>query len=107
MSPQTQTPETTWTLPVLPLKNTVLLPSMFLPLAVGRPNTRAAVEAALATEDKVLVIVAQRDSNQDQPGLTDLYGVGTRAVIKKMAQGENVVELLVQGADRVLIQTLE
>jgi ATP-dependent Lon protease len=105
MSPET--PITTWTLPVLPLKNTVLLPSMFLPLSVGRPNTRAAVEAALATEDKVLVIVAQRNASDETPGLADLYGVGTRAVIKKMAHAENGVELLVQGAERVLLQTLE
>jgi ATP-dependent Lon protease len=96
----------TWTLPVLPLKGTVLLPSMFLPLSVGRPNTRAAVEAALATEDKVIVVVAQRDPRVEQPGLPDLYGVGTRAIIKKMAQGESALELIVQGADRVLLQTI-
>ena len=49
---------TTWTLPVLPLKNTVLLPGMFMPLSVGRPGSRAAVDAALSSEDKVLVVVA-------------------------------------------------
>jgi ATP-dependent Lon protease len=105
MSPQTNSQA--WTLPVLPLKGTVLLPGMFLPLSVGRPHTRAAVEAALASEDKTLVVVAQRDPKQDNPGLADLYGVGVRAVIKKMAHGENVIELLVQGGDRVLIQLLE
>src|SRR5947209_3429085 len=105
MSPQTNGPA--WTLPVLPLKGTVLLPGMFLPLTVGRPQTRAAVEAALASEDKALVVVAQRDPAQETPGLTDLYGVGVRALIKKMAHGENVIELLVQGAERVTIQTLE
>jgi ATP-dependent Lon protease len=98
---------TTWTLPVLPLKNTVLLPSMFLPLSVGRPHTRAAVEAALASEDKTLVVVAQRDPSVEQPGLADLYGLGTRAVIKKMARNDDGIEMLVQGVDRVLLQTLE
>jgi len=96
----------TWTLPLLPLKNTVLLPGMFLPLSVGRPNSRAAVEAALATEDKLLIVVAQRDPNNEQVGLADLHAVGTRAVIKKMHRSEQAIELLVQGVDRVQIQTL-
>ncbi len=105
MSPQTN--GATWTLPVLPLKGTVLLPGLFLPLSVGRPQTRAAVEAALASEDKMLIVVAQRDPTQEKPALADLYAVGVRAVIKKMAHVENAVELLVQGVDRVLLQTLE
>jgi ATP-dependent Lon protease len=96
----------TWTLPLIPLRNTVLLPSMFMPLSVGRPNTLAAAEAALATEDKLFVVVAQRDPRQDQPALADLYSVGTRAVIKKMARNEGAIEMLVQGVDRVLVQTL-
>jgi ATP-dependent Lon protease len=96
----------TWKLPVLPLKNTVLLPGMFLPLSVGRPNSVAAVEAALATEDKLLIVVAQRDASHEQPGLADCYAVGTRAVIKKMHRSEQALELLVQGVDRVQIQTL-
>jgi ATP-dependent Lon protease len=107
MTAETHTPETTWSLPVLPLKATVLLPATFMPLSVGRPGSRAAVEAALATEDKTLVLVAQRDPNNEQPGLADLYGVGTRAVIKKMARGENIIEMIVQGLDRVQVQTLE
>jgi ATP-dependent Lon protease len=107
MNSQTNSRETTWSLPVLPLKNTVLLPSMFMPLSIGRPSSRAAVEAALASEDKVLAVVTQRDPNQEQPGLADLYSVGTRAVIKKMIRGENAVELLVQGLDRVRLQAIE
>ena len=43
------------TLPVLPLKNTVLFPHLFMPLSVGRPSSLAAVEAALATEEKTFV----------------------------------------------------
>src|SRR4051794_9806690 len=90
-------------LPVLPLKNTVLFPHLFLPLSVGRPGSLAAVEAVLGTEEKTFVVAAQRDANQDAPALGDLHGVGTRAVIKKMARGEGVVELLVQGVERVTL----
>src|SRR3954471_24241843 len=85
------------TLPVLPLKNTVLFPYLFLPLSVGRAPSRAAVEAALASEDKMLVVVAQRDPANEQPGKDDLYLVGTRAIIKKMARSDDTVEILVQG----------
>ncbi len=100
MTPET---ETAVTLPVLPLKNTVLFPYLFMPLAVGRPNSVAAVESVLASEDKNLILVTQRDAQNEQPGFDDLYTVGTRAVIKKMARGENGLELLVQGVERVVI----
>ncbi len=94
-------PPATLSLPVLPLKNTVLLPYMFMPLSVGRPASRAAVEAALTTEEKALLIVAQRDAANEQPGLSDLLPVGVRAVIKKMNRNPEGIELLVQGIERV------
>ena len=59
------------TFPVLPLKNTVLFPSLFLPLAVGRPNSVAAVDAALASEEKTLVLVAQRTDDDEPHGASD------------------------------------
>jgi ATP-dependent Lon protease len=98
---------TVWTLPVLPLKNTALLPFMFMPLSVGRPNSVAAVEAALTSEEKTFVVVAQRDATNDQPSASDLYAVGTRALVKKMARTPESVELLVQGVERVTILKLE
>ena len=95
-------------LPVLPLKNSVLFPHLLMPLAVGRPTSVAAVEAALATEGKEIVIVAQREASTDVPGLDDLYGVGTRAVIKKMARpNESQMELIVLGVERVVLLKLE
>jgi ATP-dependent Lon protease len=97
----------TWSLPVLPLKNTVLFPYMFLPLAVGRASSRAAVEAALTSEDKTLLVAAQRDPNQDDPAFEDLHKVGVRAVIKRMARGGEGFELLVQGLERVSLEKLD
>lgn len=90
-------------LPVLPLRNTVLLPFMFMPLSVDRSASRAALEAALATEEKMLLIVGQRDLTSEQPALADLFSIGTRAVIKKMARSGDALEVLVQGADRAQI----
>jgi ATP-dependent Lon protease len=94
-------------LPVLPIKNTVLFPYLLMPLAVGRPASRAAVEAALASEDKAILIVAQRKDEAEEPTQDDLYTIGTRAVIKKMARGENALELIVQGVERVVLVRLE
>ncbi len=94
-------------LPVLPLKNTVLFPYLGMPLAVGRPNSLAAIEAVLATEDKTFVVAAQRNADNEQPGMEDLYPVGTRAVVKRMARGEGVIELLVQGVERVTLLKAE
>jgi ATP-dependent Lon protease len=94
-------------LPVLPIKNTVLFPYLLMPLAVGRPTTQAAVEAALASEDKTLLIIAQRDDKAEEPGESDLFTIGTRAVIKKMARSENGIELIVQGVERVVLVRME
>jgi ATP-dependent Lon protease len=100
--------EVVQTLPVLPMKNTVLFPYLFLPLSVGRPSTIAAVEAALATEEKTLLVVVQRDPNNEQPGPDDLYPIGTKAVIKKMVRPQQGgIEILVQGSERLAILKIE
>jgi ATP-dependent Lon protease len=102
-------PGKTVTLPVLPLKNSVLYPRMVLPLAAGRPASVAAVDAALASEEKMIVVVAQRDATVEEPKREDLYGIGTIAVIKRMDRSNNggAVHLLVQGVSRVWIGELE
>ena len=52
-------------LPLLPLKNSVLFPGLLLPLAVGRAGSVAAVEAALASEEKELILVAPQNFGRD------------------------------------------
>src|SRR5436190_14212885 len=100
--------ETTLTaLPVLPLRNTVLFPGLFLPLSVGRPSSVAAVEAALTGEEKTFIVTAQRDSTKDEPGFDDLHTIGVRAVVRKMARSESGIELLVQGVERVVLVRAE
>jgi ATP-dependent Lon protease len=100
-TPAPAAPAATLSLPLLPLKNTVLLPFMFMPLSVGRPGSRAAIESALSSEDKALLVVAQRDAANDSPGLAEVFSVGTRAVIKKMNRTAEGFEMLVQAIDRV------
>jgi len=96
------------TLPVLPLKNTVLFPYLLMPLSVGRPTSLSAVEAALATEEKEIVLFAQRDASVETPKQDDLYTIGTKAIIRKMSRpNENMVELLVLGMERVTLVKLD
>jgi ATP-dependent Lon protease len=93
------------TLPVLTLKNSLLLPYIHTPISVGRPSSVAAVEAAMSSEDKTLVVVAQRDAALDQPQPHDLYRMGCKAVIKRMARGEGGLQLLLQGIERVRLES--
>ncbi|HVG01969.1 MAG TPA: LON peptidase substrate-binding domain-containing protein, partial [Nitrospira sp.] len=95
-------------LPVLPLKRTVLFPGTMMPLTVGRDRSIAAVEAALKTEDKTLLVVAQRDAQTDLPLLQDLYTIGTKAVIKQTARtSEGHYNILIQGLERFVLLKLD
>jgi len=95
-------------LPVVPLKNSVLFPGMLMPLTVGRPASVAAVDAALAVEDKELFVVAQRDAAVDSPTAAELFTIGTKVVIKRMARGqEGAVNLIVQGVERGVLIRLD
>ncbi len=95
-------------LPVLPIKNTVLFPNLLMPLSVGRSLSIAAIHAALKTEEKEIIVVTQRDTNVELPLQDDLYTVGTRAVIKRsVRQQEGKFELIVMGTERVAIAKVE
>ncbi len=95
-------------LPALPLKNTILFPGLLLPLSVGRESSLRAVEAALKTEEKEIVLIAQRDPQVDVPQQDDLYTIGTKAVIRKSSRpNDGVMEILVLGVERVVVVKLE
>ena len=59
-------------IPVLPLRDVVIFPYVVIPLLVGRPASLAAIEAALA-EDKLILLVAQRDGEKQEPAAADLH----------------------------------
>ena len=88
-------------IPVLPIKNSVLFPHLVMPLAVGRPISVAAVEAALMREDKLIGVFAQRQPSVEEPALADLYPIGTLGIIKTMARSDDVIQIVVQGTRRV------
>ena len=92
------------TLPVLPIKRTVLFPGIMMPLTVGRERSIAAVEAAMKTEEKTILVVAQREPLIEEPGLEDLYTIGTKAIVKQVGRSDNgTVHALMQGLERVAL----
>ena len=90
-------------LPILPVKRTVLFPGVMMPLTIGRERSVAAVNAAMKTEEKMIVVVAQRDPQTEEPALADLYSIGTKAIVKQIGQSEGTIHALVQGLDRVVL----
>ena len=92
-------------IPVLPLRNTTLFPETMVPLAAGRAASVAAVEAALAGEEKLLACISiQPDRPEDEDTKpADLFAVGTLVMIKRMERVEDTLHLIVQGTDRIRV----
>ena len=96
------------TLPVLPIKRTVLFPGILIPVTVGRDRSVAAVNAALKTEEKTILVVAQRDAGKENPGLDDLYTIGTKAIVKQVGRSDDAtIQTLIQGIERVALVKVE
>src|ERR1700724_211057 len=69
-------------LPVLPVRDTVLFPHAVLPLTVGRESSVQLINSL--GEDKTIVVVAQREARVDTPQPSDLYTIGTSAIVHKV-----------------------
>lgn len=90
-------------LPAMALKDAVLFPFVMVPLSVGRDRSVAAVDQALA-ENRLLLLLSQRDPNLESPSASDLYTVGTVAGILRMIKlPDGRVRILVQGLARARI----
>ena len=88
-------------LPVLPLKDVVVFPYMVIPLFVGRKRSVHALEAAMDQQQKV-ILVAQRDIDEDDPKTDGLYDVGTIASILQLLRlPDGTLKVLVEGETRV------
>ena len=90
-------------LPVLPLKDVVLFPFVIVPLSVSREKSIAAVDAALS-EQRILLLLAQKDPSVEEPAPADLYETGTAAAVMRMLKlPDGRIRLLVQGLSRVKV----
>jgi ATP-dependent Lon protease len=90
--------------PVLPVRNTVLLPNMVAPLFIGRDSSLRAVEEAMAGLH-IVIVVAQKDDSVEDPGPDDLYQIGTEGVIGRVLKmPDGTTNVLVQGQRRVRLE---
>jgi ATP-dependent Lon protease len=88
-------------LPLLPLRDTVVFPHMMTPLVVGRDRSIKAVEAAVGG-DNLIVVVAQRDPEVQEPGLEDLFTIGVEMVVgRTLRMPDGTTNILGQGWRRV------
>ena len=69
--------------PLLPLRDVVVYPQIVQPLFVGRPKSIKALEVAMAS-DKQVLLVAQKNASEDEPGIDDLFQIGTVATILQL-----------------------
>jgi ATP-dependent Lon protease len=94
------------TLPILPLRNTVLFPGVVIPITVGRDKSIKAVNDAYKA-DKLVGVVAQKDSNVEEPLATDLESIGTVAkILKLIKMPDGGTTVIIQGRKRFEIETI-
>ncbi len=96
--------KTTIELPLLPLRDVVVYPHMVIPLFVGREKSIEALEAAM-TGDKQILLLAQRNPADDDPGEDALYRVGTIATVLQLLKlPDGTVKVLVEGEQRGTVE---
>jgi len=94
-------------LPLLPLRDVVVYPHMVLPLFVGREKSIEALEQAMAG-DKQVLLVAQRNAADDNPGVDDLHQVGTVAnILQLLKLPDGTIKVLVEGDFRAAIESMD
>jgi ATP-dependent Lon protease len=93
-------------LPLLPLRDVVVYPHMVLPLFVGREKSIEALEDAMAS-DKQVLLVAQRNAADDNPGADDIYQVGTVSnILQLLKLPDGTIKVLVEGGYRAAVDSV-
>ncbi|OSZ75144.1 endopeptidase La [Hydrogenophaga sp. IBVHS1] len=103
MSGQTPLPSSPVELPLLPLRDVVVFPHMVIPLFVGRPKSIKALEAAMESERRIM-LVAQKAAAKDEPSTDDMFEMGCVATILQMLKlPDGTVKVLVEGVQRAKV----
>ncbi len=93
--------------PLLPLRDIVIFPSTVIPLFVGRKKSIKALEEVMKT-DKSIVLVAQKNSEEDDPNEEDIYSFGCLSKILQLLKlPDGTVKVLVEGTERVKIKFIK
>src|SRR3954471_17862720 len=91
-----------WELAVLPVRNTVVFPHLVTPLFIDRERSLRAVEQAMLSSERTILVVAQKEADIERPTGADVYTVGTEAVIGRVLKmPDGTTSILVQGQRRV------
>ena len=91
-------------LPVLPVRNTVVFPHLVTPLFIDRERSLRAVEQAMLSAERTILVVAQKEADVERPTGADVYTIGTEAVIGRVLKmPDGTTSILVQGQRRVQI----
>jgi ATP-dependent Lon protease len=94
------------TLPILPLKNTVLFPGVVIPITVGRDKSIKLIKEAYKS-DKTIGVVAQKDPNVEEPNDEDLFSVGTVAhIIRMLRMPDGNTTVIIQGKKRFRLDNI-
>ena len=94
-------------IPLLPLRDVVIFPSVVTPLFVGRDKSITALQAAMAG-DKQIMLVAQKSAQEDDPKLEDLFSIGTLSTILQLIKlPDGTLKVLVEGNKRASIESLK
>ena len=106
MSGHTPLPSTPIDLPMLPLRDVVVFPHMVIPLFVGRPKSIKALESAMSS-DRRIMLVAQKTAAKDEPDASDMFDVGCVSTILQMLKlPDGTVKVLVEGQQRAQVQQI-
>jgi ATP-dependent Lon protease len=101
------TDSTLMDIPLLPLRDLVVYPHMVTPLFVGRGKSIEALERGMAT-DKQVLLLAQKNPQQDDPKASDLYTIGTLASILQLLKlPDGTVKVLIEGRERAIINDIK
>ncbi len=107
MTGHTPLPADALDLPLLPLRDVVVFPHMVIPLFVGRPKSIKALEAAMESERRIM-LVAQKAAAKDDPLVTDMFEVGCISTILQMLKlPDGTVKVLVEGQQRARVNRIE
>ena len=107
MSGHTTLPATPLDLPLLPLRDVVVFPHMVIPLFVGRAKSIKALEMAMET-DRRIMLVAQKAAAKDEPSVSDMFDVGCVSTILQMLKlPDGTVKVLVEGQQRAQVTSID
>ena len=96
------------TIPILPLRNSVLFPGSIIPIDVGRRKSVRLVEDAISKERPVIGILTQKDARTEDPGFDDMYHIGCAArILKVIKLAKDNFSVILQGVSRIEVTEIE